>query len=100
MEQSRRHTFLTTLLRVPHLVLAVNNMDLVDFVQDILSRVPVGADSTVLTLDPSLALPVHRSVSTPTRPAVACSLAHPATSCSSTTGATRCCASSVARHLR
>src|SRR5580698_1827237 len=29
-EQSRRHAFLTTLLRVPHLVLAVNKMDLVD----------------------------------------------------------------------
>jgi bifunctional enzyme CysN/CysC len=30
-EQSRRHSFLTTLLRVPHLVLAVNKMDLVDY---------------------------------------------------------------------
>src|SRR5919201_4258461 len=29
-EQSRRHAFLTTLLRVPHLVVAVNKMDLVD----------------------------------------------------------------------
>ena len=30
-EQSRRHTFLTTLLRVPHLVLAVNKMDLAGY---------------------------------------------------------------------
>src|SRR5947209_17179351 len=30
-EQSRRHAFLTTLLRVPHMVLAVNKMDLVDY---------------------------------------------------------------------
>ena len=30
-EQSRRHAFLTTLLRVPHLVLAVNKMDLVGY---------------------------------------------------------------------
>jgi sulfate adenylyltransferase subunit 1 len=30
-EQSRRHAFLTTLLRVPHLVLAVNKMDLADY---------------------------------------------------------------------
>jgi len=30
-EQSRRHAFLTTLLRVPHLVLAVNKMDLVNY---------------------------------------------------------------------
>ncbi|WP_306370016.1 sulfate adenylyltransferase subunit CysN [Nocardiopsis sp. CC223A] len=33
-EQSRRHAFLTTLLQVPHLVLAVNKMDLVDYDQD------------------------------------------------------------------
>ena len=31
IEQSRRHAFLATLLRVPHLVLAVNKMDLVDY---------------------------------------------------------------------
>ena len=30
-EQSRRHAFLSTLLRVPHLVLAVNKMDLVGY---------------------------------------------------------------------
>jgi sulfate adenylyltransferase large subunit len=34
-EQSRRHAFLTTLLRVPHLVLAVNKMDLVDYDQEV-----------------------------------------------------------------
>jgi sulfate adenylyltransferase subunit 1 len=34
LEQSRRHAFLTTLLRVPHLVLAVNKMDLVDYEQE------------------------------------------------------------------
>ncbi len=33
VEQSRRHAFLVTLLRVPHLVLAVNKMDLVDWSQ-------------------------------------------------------------------
>src|SRR6476659_4444535 len=31
VEQSRRHAFIATLLRVPHLVLAVNKMDLVDY---------------------------------------------------------------------
>src|SRR4051795_10940119 len=30
-EQSRRHAYISSLLRVPHLVLAVNKMDLVDF---------------------------------------------------------------------
>ncbi|MEV4164393.1 sulfate adenylyltransferase subunit CysN [Nonomuraea dietziae] len=34
LEQSRRHAFLTSLLRVPHLVLAVNKMDLVDYSQE------------------------------------------------------------------
>ncbi|HEX2312979.1 MAG TPA: GTP-binding protein [Thermomonospora sp.] len=31
VEQSRRHAFLTTLLRVPHLVVAINKMDLVGY---------------------------------------------------------------------
>ena len=30
-EQSRRHTFLASLLRIPHLVVAINKMDLVDW---------------------------------------------------------------------
>ncbi len=33
VEQSRRHAFLCSLLRVPHLVLCVNKMDLVDYSQ-------------------------------------------------------------------
>lgn len=34
LEQSRRHSFLASLLRIPHLVLAVNKMDLVDYSQE------------------------------------------------------------------
>jgi bifunctional enzyme CysN/CysC len=34
LEQSRRHAFLATLLGIPHLVLCVNKMDLVDYSQD------------------------------------------------------------------
>ncbi len=34
IEQSRRHAFLVSLLRVPHLVVAVNKMDLVDYSQE------------------------------------------------------------------
>ncbi len=34
LEQTRRHSFLSTLLRVPHLVLCVNKMDLVDWSQE------------------------------------------------------------------
>src|SRR6201988_2633931 len=38
-EQSRRHAFLTTLLRVPHLVLAVNKMDLVGYEASAFERI-------------------------------------------------------------
>ena len=38
-EQSRRHAFLTTLLRVPHMVLAVNKMDLVDYSREVFDRI-------------------------------------------------------------
>ena len=34
VEQSRRHAFLASLLRIPHLVLCINKMDLVDWSQD------------------------------------------------------------------
>jgi bifunctional enzyme CysN/CysC len=39
LEQSRRHAFLASLLRVPHLVLCVNKMDLVDYDQDTFERI-------------------------------------------------------------
>ena len=39
VEQSRRHAFVVTLLRVPHLVVAVNKMDLVDYAQDVYERI-------------------------------------------------------------
>jgi bifunctional enzyme CysN/CysC len=38
-EQSRRHAFLATLLRVPHLVLAVNKMDLVDYDSSVFEQI-------------------------------------------------------------
>ena len=38
-EQSRRHAVILSLLRVPHLVLAVNKMDLVDFSQEIYEKI-------------------------------------------------------------
>ncbi len=34
LEQSRRHAFIASLLRIPHLVVAVNKMDLVDYSQE------------------------------------------------------------------
>jgi bifunctional enzyme CysN/CysC len=39
VEQSRRHAFLTSLLRVPHLVLCVNKMDLVGWDKDVYDRI-------------------------------------------------------------
>jgi bifunctional enzyme CysN/CysC len=39
LEQSRRHAFLTTLLKVPHLVLAVNKMDLVGYDPEVFDRI-------------------------------------------------------------
>jgi bifunctional enzyme CysN/CysC len=34
LEQSRRHAFLATLLGIPHLIVCINKMDLVDFSED------------------------------------------------------------------
>jgi bifunctional enzyme CysN/CysC len=39
LEQSRRHAFLVSLLRVPHLVVAVNKMDLVDYSQEVYDEI-------------------------------------------------------------
>jgi bifunctional enzyme CysN/CysC len=38
-EQTRRHAFIASLLRIPHLVLCVNKMDLVDFDQEMFERI-------------------------------------------------------------
>ncbi len=39
VEQSRRHAFLATLLQVPHLVLVVNKMDLVDYSEEVYEEI-------------------------------------------------------------
>lgn len=39
IEQSRRHTFLATLLGVPHVVVCINKMDLVDYSEDIFESI-------------------------------------------------------------
>ncbi|MEM7341624.1 MAG: sulfate adenylyltransferase subunit CysN [Actinomycetota bacterium] len=39
LEQSRRHAFIANLLRIPHLVLAVNKMDLVDYDQEVFQQI-------------------------------------------------------------
>ncbi len=81
VEQTRRHASLSALLRVPHLVLAVNKMDLVDFDQDVFDRIvtdfaaftasaaAAGLDLPDVTAVPIAALQgdnvVHRSGRTP-----------------------------------
>ncbi|MEM8902549.1 MAG: sulfate adenylyltransferase subunit CysN [Actinomycetota bacterium] len=39
VEQTKRHAFLASLLRVPHVVLAVNKMDLVDYDREVFDRI-------------------------------------------------------------
>jgi bifunctional enzyme CysN/CysC len=39
LEQSRRHAFLASLLRVPHLVVCVNKMDLVDYDESVFNKI-------------------------------------------------------------
>jgi bifunctional enzyme CysN/CysC len=39
IEQSRRHAFIASLLRVPHVVFAVNKMDLVDYDEAVFERI-------------------------------------------------------------
>jgi sulfate adenylyltransferase large subunit len=38
-EQTRRHTYITSLLRIPHLVVAVNKMDLVDYSETVFNSI-------------------------------------------------------------
>src|SRR4051812_8716485 len=39
LEQSRRHAFISSLLRIPHLVVCVNKMDLVDYSESTFSAI-------------------------------------------------------------
>ena len=61
LEQTRRHAFLASLLRVPHLVLCVNKMDLVDYDQAVFESIrdefpefAAKLDIADLTIDPDL----------------------------------------------
>ncbi len=76
LEQSRRHAFLTTLLQVPHVVVAINKMDLVDYDRAVYERIvdeftafASKLDVTDLTFIPISALHgdnvVERSVNMP-----------------------------------
>jgi bifunctional enzyme CysN/CysC len=51
LEQSRRHTFLATLLGIPHLVVCVNKMDLVDWSQDRFEQIKAEFRSFAMRLE-------------------------------------------------
>src|SRR5205807_4186512 len=51
LEQSRRHAFLSSLLRVPHLVLCVNKMDLVDYDEAVFEEIKEDFRSFAMKLD-------------------------------------------------
>ncbi|RMZ50331.1 sulfate adenylyltransferase subunit CysN [Flavobacteriaceae bacterium PRS1] len=39
IEQTKRHAFIASLLRIPHIIVCINKMDLVDFKEDIFDKV-------------------------------------------------------------
>jgi sulfate adenylyltransferase subunit 1 len=51
LEQSRRHAFIASLLRIPHLVVAVNKMDLVDWDEAVFERISSEFASWAAKLD-------------------------------------------------
>ena len=59
-EQSRRHAVILSLLRVPHLVLAVNKMDLVDYDEEVFKKIHAEFTSfaTKLTIPDLTIIPI------------------------------------------
>jgi bifunctional enzyme CysN/CysC len=51
VEQSRRHAFLASLLRVPHIVVCVNKMDLVDYDEEVFERIKAEFRAFAMKLD-------------------------------------------------
>ena len=39
VEQTKRHTFIASLLQIPHIIVCVNKMDLVDFSEDVFNKI-------------------------------------------------------------
>src|SRR6202008_3103817 len=51
LEQSRRHAFLSSLLGIPHLVLCVNKMDLVDYDEAVFEKIKAEFRDFAMKLD-------------------------------------------------
>jgi sulfate adenylyltransferase subunit 1 len=50
VEQTRRHSIITSLLNIPHVVVAINKMDLVDYSQDIYNNIVIDYSKVASTL--------------------------------------------------
>ncbi|MBI1341549.1 MAG: sulfate adenylyltransferase [Terrimonas sp.] len=50
VEQTRRHSIIASLLRIPHVVVAVNKMDLVDFSQDVFNNIVIDYSKVAVQL--------------------------------------------------
>ncbi len=51
LEQTHRHSFIASLLRIPHLVVCVNKMDLVDYSQEVYDKIVLDYKSFASKLD-------------------------------------------------
>jgi sulfate adenylyltransferase subunit 1 len=60
VEQTRRHSIIASLLKIPHVVVAINKMDLVDFSQDIYNNIVIdySAVAKQLGLDDVTYIPI------------------------------------------
>ncbi len=60
LEQSRRHAFISSLLNIPHLLVAVNKMDLVDYDEAIFEKIQqeFTAFATKLTIPDLTVIPI------------------------------------------
>jgi sulfate adenylyltransferase subunit 1 len=50
VEQTRRHSIITSLLNIPHVVVAINKMDLVNYSQDVYNNIVIDYDKVAKSL--------------------------------------------------
>lgn len=51
VEQTRRHSIIASLLNIPHVVVAINKMDLVDYSQDVFNNIVIDYSEVAKALD-------------------------------------------------
>ena len=51
VEQTRRHSIITSILNIPHIIVAVNKMDLVDYSQDVFNNIVIDYAEVASLLD-------------------------------------------------